>query len=306
MWELTWLRDAEQGLPEFGLETALLIGNIRVRYAAIVAAAMGFGVTEVSQADDGPASRAHYLGNAGVMVEHGATRILFDPLFSEDFNEYELVPPDMQQALLTGTAPWDGVDAVFVSHYHDDHYDPALMLSYLKAHPGIVLYTPAQAVDSLHEVASPADAEVFQRVRSIALAYRDAAMQIEMEGLLIEALFVPHSGWPGSNTDVENISWRVTLEGVTTVTHLGDADGDIVHFTASAGHWEQRRTHFAMPPYWFFYGSDKGARLVQSLNADHVIGVHVPKNIPDESSSRQSELQGVDLFTRPGELRDIP
>jgi L-ascorbate metabolism protein UlaG (beta-lactamase superfamily) len=284
----------------------LVIGRIGAGHATVVAAAITFGVAGVSRADDIPTSRAHYLGNAGVMVEHGATKILFDPLFDEDFNEYELVPPDMQRALLAGAAPWDGVDAVFVSHYHDDHYDPALMLSYLKANPGIVLYAPAQAVDSLHESASLADAGVFQRVRSLALAYGDAAMRIEMEGLLIEALFVPHSGWPGSNTEVENISWRVTLEGVATVTHLGDADGDVVHFEQSAGHWQQRPTHLALPPYWFYYGSDKGGVLLQGLNADRVIGVHVPKNVPDEPSARAPELQGVDLFTRPGESRDIP
>jgi len=277
-----------------------------MKIAAIFASVILGSSAAFAQVDVAPTSRAHYLGNAGVMVEHGATRILFDPLFREDFSEYELVPPDMQRALLAGAAPWDGVDAVFVSHYHDDHYDPALMLEYLKAHPGIHLYAPAQAVEGLHKVASPADGGVFERAHGLVLAYGDSPVRIEMDGLLIEALFIPHSGWPGSNTDVENVAFRVTLDGVATVTHLGDADGDVVHFTGSTAHWQQRRTHLALPPYWFFYGSDKGSFLLQGLNADHAIGVHVPKDVPDEPSARPRELQDINLFTRPGESRDIP
>lgn len=273
--------------------------------AAFVAATIALGAFGLVKAEDQRAARAHYLGNAGVMVEHGTTKILFDPLFREDFNEYELVPPALQRMLLAADAPWDGVDAVFVSHYHDDHYDPGLLLAYLKAHPGIHLYAPAQAVEGLHAAVNPADAGVFERIHGLALVYGDAPLRIEMDSLLIEALFVPHSGWPGSNLDVENLAFRVTLDGVATVTHLGDADSDTAHFARGTAHWHERRTQLVMPPYWFFYGADKGRDLLQSLNADHAVGVHVPKSVPDEPLARPAELQGVDLFTRPGEWRDV-
>ena len=255
-------------------------------------------------ANEHATSRAHYLGNEGVMVEHGATKILFDPLFRQGFDEYELVPPDIERALLAGTPPWDGIDAVFVSHYHEDHYDPALMLSYLRAHPTIELYAPAQAVDGLRDVEDSADDGVFDRVHGLVIAYGDAPVRIEMDGLLIEAVHIPHTGWPERWTDVENISFRVTLDDVTTVTHLGDAD--VAHFEKTAGHWEQRRSQLAMPPYWHFRTQERRDTLIPRLNADHAIGVHVRKDIPDEPSERPIELQGVDLFTRPGETRDIP
>ena len=255
-------------------------------------------------ADEFGMSRAHYLGNEGVMVEHGATKILFDPLFRQGFDEFELVPPDIERALLAGTPPWDGIDAVFVSHYHEDHYDPALMLSYLRAHPTIELYAPAQAVDGLRDVEDSADDGVFDRVHGLVIAYGDAPVRIEMDGLLIEAVHIPHAQerW----ADVENISFRVTLDDVTTVTHLGDADADVAHIEKNAEHWEQRRSQLAMPPFWHFRTQERRDTLIPRLNADHAIGVHVRKDIPDEPSERPIELQGVDLFTRPGETRDIP
>ena len=272
---------------------------------AIAAAVLSVGSVAV-RADQHTASRAHYLGNEGVMVEHGATKVLFDPLFRRDYDQYELVPPDIERALLAGTPPWDGIDAVFVSHYHEDHYDPALMLSYLRAHPAIELYAPAQAVEGLRKLVDSPDDDVIERVHGLTLEYGDAPVRTEMDGLLIEAVRIPHSGWPERRADVENIAFRVTLDGITTVTHLGDADADVAHFEQHAGHWEQRRSHLALPPYWFFRLPERREFLIPHIHADHSVGVHVPKEIPDEPSQRPIELQGVDLFTRPGETRNIP
>ena len=259
------------------------------------------GSAQIVAADT--ASRAHYLGNEGVMIEHGTTKILFDPLFRRDYDQYELVPPDMERALLAGAAPWDDIDAVFISHYHGDHFDPGLMLSYLRTHPAIELYAPAQAVAGLRDVAGRNDDDVFGRVHSLALDYGDAPVRTEMDGLLIEAVRIPHSGWPERRTDVENIAFRVTLDGVTTVTHLGDSDADLAHF--DAGHWDQRRSQLALPPYWFFRTPERRDTLIPRINADHSVGVHVPTEIAAEPSERPIELQGIDLFTRPGETRDI-
>jgi L-ascorbate metabolism protein UlaG (beta-lactamase superfamily) len=271
----------------------------------MIAAAMVLGVGNVALcADDHVVSRAHYLGNGGVMVERGDTKILFDPLFREDDGLYESLPPDLERALLAATPPWDGIDAVFISHNHDDHFDPALIMSYMQAHPDIELYAPAQAVYGLHRLeVSPGDG-AFDRVHTVSLDYGDPPTRTEMNGLLIEAVRIPHSGWPIRNSNVENIAFRITIDDVTTVTHLGDAHADVAHFDAS--HWNQRRTHLALPPYWLLNTPEKRDILSMHIHADHSVGLHVPKRIADDPAARPIELQRVDLFTRPGETRDIP
>ena len=279
-------------------------GKFKTALIAVMAIAAGHGCG-AALADEPTLSRAHYLGNEGVMVEHGMTKVLFDPLFRRDYGQYELVPPEIESALLAGTPPWDGIDAVFVSHYHEDHYDPALMLSYLRAHAAIELYAPAEAVEGLLQLVESADDNVIDRVHGIALEYGGAPIRTGMGGLLIEAVRIPHSGWPERRADVENIAFRVTLDGMTTVTHLGDADADVAHFEQNAAHWEQRRSHLALPPYWFFRLPERREFLIPRIRADHLVGVHVPKEIADEPSQRPIELQGVDLFTRPGEMRVI-
>jgi hypothetical protein len=67
----------------------------------------------------------------------------------------------------------------------------------------------------------------------------------------------------------------------------------------------ERRTHFAMPPYWFFF-SDEGRHILEErVGAVESVGMHVPTKVPANSESRQEKLQDVDLFTNPGETRVI-
>jgi L-ascorbate metabolism protein UlaG (beta-lactamase superfamily) len=250
-------------------------------------------------------SRAQYMANEGLMVVQGDTKVVFDPLFRNSFGQYQLLPKEMEDALFSGQPPFDGIDAVFVSHYHGDHFSPADILRLLKAQQGIQLYAPVQAVNGLRSVSGTNDEKIFERVTAVELAYKDTPVTLEMEGLLIEAVRIPHSGWPNGRLDVENISWRVTLNETTTILHMGDADPDDVHFARDAAYWEKRHTHMAFPPYWFFTTNQGPGILGNRIKPDHSVGVHVPVSIPKNPSLRPQELRDVDLFTEPGESRDI-
>lgn len=255
--------------------------------------------------DDGP-SMAHYMANEGMMVVHGDTKVVFDPLFQNSYGRYQMLPKDMEEALFAGEPPFDGIDAVFISHYHGDHFSPEDVLRLLREQPGIHLYAPSQAVDGLREVAGTDDEGIFARVTPVKLAYKDAPVSLEMQGIKIGAVRIPHSGWPTGRLDVENISWRVTLDETTTVLHMGDADPNHVHFERDAAYWNERVTHMAFPPYWFFDSTYGPSLLEGFIKAKQNIGIHVPVSIPTEPSKRPPALRAHDLFTVPGETRQIP
>ena len=255
---------------------------------------------------DAQVAVAQYMANEGLMVVQGDTKVVFDPLFRNAYGQYQLLPKPMEEALFAGEPPFDGIDAVFISHYHGDHFSPLDILRMLKQQQGIRLFAPLQAVKGLQGVAGEKDEQVFERITAVDLAYKDAPLTFNMEGLEIGAVRIPHSGWPTSRLEVENISWRVTLNEKTTVLHMGDADPNDVHFARDASYWDAMRTQMAFPPYWFFTSTFGPGVLKNRLKADHNVGVHVPITISRTPSLRPSGLQGVDLFTTPGEQRVIP
>jgi hypothetical protein len=259
-----------------------------------------------AKAPHSTSATAQYMANEGLMVMQGETKVVFDPLFRNSYGQYQLLPKVMEEALFAGTPPFDGIDAIFISHYHGDHFSPEDVLGLLKAQPGIHLYAPAQAVDGLRKIASAQDESVFERVSAVTLAYKDAPVTLQMEGLKIEAVRIPHSGWPTGRLDVENISWRVTLNEMTTVLHMGDADPNDVHFERDSAYWDESHTHMAFPPYWFFSSTAGNSILENRIKPDNSVGVHVPVSIPKNRNLRPPELRDHDLFTEPGERREIP
>ena len=245
---------------------------------------------------------AKYLANAGVLVTHGETKIVFDPLFDNDYGTYELVPKDIEQSLFAGAPPFDGLDAVFVSHHHGDHFSPARMVQLLQAHPNLQLYGPRQAIDDM-----PVDES------DIALRDRLHAVELDANNhfsaafgdIEINAVRIPHSGWPTRHAEIENISFKVSLDGSATVLHMGDAHTDPEFFAADAEYWAERHMHLAMPPYWFFMSGGGRKILEDHIRADETLGVHVPKRIPDSPSKYPEELRGYTLFSIPGEEKQI-
>ncbi len=249
-------------------------------------------------------SSIQYLANEGVMVTHADSKILIDPLFNNSYGQYQLVPDEVREAIFAGQAPYDSVDAVFVSHHHDDHFSADDMLHLLRSQTSIRLYAPAQAVAALRQVAGEDDESVFNRVTGLDLDYGDPPVSIDAGEITIDAVHIPHSGWPTARTDVQNIAFRITLQGDGTVLHLGDADARAVHFTANESYWNARSIDVALAPFWFF-SSDAGNDILgEQLDVGHSIGIHVPDAYAD-SGNIPDELQGYDLFTKPGEQRQF-
>lgn len=257
------------------------------------------------QAHELDQGEARYIANAGVLVSDNDTQILFDPLFSNTFDRYDPVPGGVLMHILGGFPPFHSVDAVFVSHHHEDHFDPAVLLLLLQRQPQIHLYGPQQAAAAVRELLDTDTADVSSRVHGLKLELGDPAARITVGDLEIDALRLPHAGWPTRHADVQNIVFRVTLDDHMTVMHLGDADTVDEHFAAQPDFWTERRTDVAFPPYWFFL-NDEGREIISTrLNTRRAIGVHVPAELPDDPDKRPDELRGVDLFTRPTETRTI-
>jgi L-ascorbate metabolism protein UlaG (beta-lactamase superfamily) len=252
------------------------------------------------QADDTVVAK--YLANAGVLISHGDTKIVFDPLFDQDFGTYELVPDDIEKALFEGSPPFDGLDAVFVSHHHGDHFSPERMVQLLDAHPQLQLFGPPQAIDSMSIDAD--DVSYQGRLHTVELDLGGTYTRLVGE-IEVSAVRLHHSGWPGRHADVENIAFRVSLDGAATVLHMGDAHTDPTFFDDRADYWAERELHLALPPYWFFLSSGGRKILDEHIEAAVEIGVHVPSSMPDSPAHYPDELRGRTLFSVPGEEKMI-
>jgi L-ascorbate metabolism protein UlaG (beta-lactamase superfamily) len=241
-----------------------------------------------------------YVANEAVLITNGNQKVLFDPFFHQAFGTYQLVPEDTKLAIFNGIPPFDNLTAIIISHAHGDHFAADDVLKYLQKYPNTQLIAPQQAVTELNAL-SGAD-QILPQVSSVKLAFNQGPKTLEVAGLVIDAVRIPHAGWPG-RANIENLVFRVTLKNQgtsVTVMHMGDADPDDNHYLLYKDHWQKRVTDTALPPYWFYFSAEGRAILSDILNIKKSIGIHVPIEIPSQLKS-----SGEDYFSKPGESRLI-
>ena len=133
-----------------------------------------------------------HLGHAAVLVEVAGVRVLFDPgNFSDRWHG------------LTG------LDAVFVTHQHPDHIDPAHIGALLAANPDAGVHVEPQVLQA-HDLPD--------RVRGLA-----ADAEVDLGAVRVAAVGGLHAVIHRDIPRVGNVGLVVRAEGEPTFFHPGDA-----------------------------------------------------------------------------------
>lgn len=231
------------------------------------------------------------------MLENGSNKVLFDPFFHSHFDTYTLVPEEIRQKIFQREKPFDGIKAIFISHSHGDHFSASDTFSYLQENPKVSLIAPQQAVDAL--LALDGAAQLKNPIFAINLEFEQAAEALELDGIQVEAVRIPHAGWP-QRSEVENMVYRLSFDDKTVVMHMGDADSDRKHYQAHQQHWDKKQTDLAFPPYWFYFSKQGNDILENIIKVKRSVGIHVPTVVPENLKQT-----GKDYFSIPGEKRII-
>jgi L-ascorbate metabolism protein UlaG (beta-lactamase superfamily) len=241
---------------------------------------------------------ARYLGNEGVLISINDQKIVFDPFFHNSYGNYTLVPQTLRKKIFHNQAPFNDITAIFISHAHGDHFDAKDVAIYLKSYSKVKLFAPAQAITALQSTSEYE--KIKPQLVAVPLALGDKPWQQTLGALTIEAVRIPHAGWPG-RADIENIVFRVTSHKNYSVMHFGDAETKNQFYQPYTDFWQKQNSDLALVPYWFF-GSKDGLNLVNSvINAKKAIGVHVPTQVPSWLKNQRQ----YDYFSQPDEMREL-
>jgi len=250
-----------------------------------------------AHSDDKTINQIRYLGNEGVLIVSEKRKILIDPFFHNSYGAYTLVPENIRQSIFSGKAPYDNIDLLLISHAHGDHFDAGDAVSFLSTHKKAQIIAPQQAIDAILKIDGASNFS--NRMNAVNLKLSDNEKIVQFNNITVEAIRIPHAGWPG-RANIENIVYRITFKNKTTVMHFGDADPNRLHFNKHTKLWQQNTTDVALPPYWFFGSNDGNFILEQMIHSKHSIGIHVPTNVPEALKN-----SGKDFFSKPGEIRKI-
>mgnify|MGYP003576059002 CR=1 FL=1 len=253
-----------------------------------------------------PSARAHdpgeatYLGNEGILVAQGATKILIDAFYAESFDgQYVLVPTTLETAMMKGEAPFDGIDAILFTHIHPDHFNSRKTIPYMRAHPKVRLYGGMDVVGAIRAADASSD-PLMKRVVPVHTPPGGKPVQFAIDGLEIEAFAIPHNG----DGPIPHFAYRVTLDAKSTIMHLGDADDEDRHYAPYQQDFDKKGTEAAFVPYWMLMTESGKRVLEQRIRPAKTIGIHVDAEERKDPAAARKQVGG-DLFIEPGETRPI-
>jgi len=178
--------------------------------AALAAAAVPASSQGVPPGAPEPATIT-YVGSSGFLIRAGGRKILIDALY-DGFPGAYVVPASVQQPLLAGRPPFDGVDLILATHSHGDHFSAAAVRRALESSPGAVFVGPASAVAELGGVGD----------RAMALEVPEGQRRsLEVRGISIVAMRFSHGTPPAGRPGIVNLAYLITVGGVKFL-HTGD------------------------------------------------------------------------------------
>lgn len=246
------------------------------------------------------AAEATYIANEGIVIRQGDVAVIFDPIPLSGFGVYPEPSRQQIRAMMAGEGEFAGLDVIFISHAHRDHFSAKATLALMAAQSDLHLVAPYQALEMMI-LDEGWDEALLSRMTVLSMLPGDDPQTISIGDVEATAVRIPHAGWPApERAAVQNMVYRVTLDGGATVIHMGDADPRLRHFTPHSDHWQAKRTDTAFPPYWFLTSDSGRSILTDTMNVKSSIGIHVPLVLPGDL-----EASGQDYFSVPGETRSI-
>lgn len=203
-----------------------------------------------------------YIGNMGVLVSSGDSKILIDALHQGNPWGYGEPSEEIINNIINHKNEFAGVDIFFATHRHIDHFNNKFVYEFLKSGKCKTVLTQ-QAVDDIKN--NHKDFEKIKSLITITDNSENGVINFKHENIAVKAMNISH----GNAT--QNTGYLVELGGFK-ILHVGDAEQKPKNFTKY--NIAKENIDIAFLPLWFLDEEE----LLKSVNAKQIIFVHVSKD----------------------------
>jgi len=229
----------------------------------------------------GAATEVRYVANSGMLVAVSGRRFLIDAPIRDGIPPYA-VSAAAERSLLEGArSPYDEVDAILITHWHEDHFSPEAVAAHLSNSVRTVLISSPEVVDRVRGVAPGLSAS---RLRAV-LPSPGRSEAVDVGGVPVHVLRLRHN--PARRLPEQHVGFLIG--GPAPVLHVGDADPAADNFTVLES---LPRVDLALVPFW--YVSDEGNRgvVARSIRPRRLVAMHVP---PGEAPQVAASLRAANV-----------
>jgi len=217
----------------------------------------------LASAEDGPELR--YVANAGMLVTVGGRRFLIDAPIRDGIAPYATSPARERDRLEAARPPYDGVDAVLITHWHEDHFSPDAVAAHLAHNPRAVVVSSPEVVERLRAAAPHLPAA---RLRAV-LPSPGRSEEVRVGDVPVRVLRLRHN--PSPRLPEQHVGFLIGDS--TPVLHVGDADPAADNFALLRA---LPRVDLALLPFWYVLDPTNRRLVADVIGPRQVVGMHLP------------------------------
>ena len=264
-----------------------------IRLLAVLSAIAWVWPTSQSSDTSTAPCALRYVANAGVLLETGKSKFLIDSPIRESIPPYTVPSPELRDRVESAKPPYDGVSAILVTHWHEDHFSAPAIAAALRNSSSTVLLSSAEIVDRVRKADPSLTPERFRPTTPAA----GASERAEVNGVPIHVLRLRHSA---RRLPEQHVGFLI--EGCRTVLHVGDADSDDENFAMLR---TLPAVQVGVLPYWYMLEDRERQMVARAIRPSRIIGVHLPPEEAKEVATKVASVPNLLLLTTPGSVHSL-
>jgi L-ascorbate metabolism protein UlaG (beta-lactamase superfamily) len=229
----------------------------------------------------GADTHVRYIANAGMLVSVAGRRFLIDAPIRNGIPPYATSSAAERTRLEAGRPPYDTVDAILVTHWHEDHFSAEAVAAHLSSTPRTIFISSPEVVDRLRSAAPSLPAP---RLRAV-LPEPGHSVRVDIAGVPIHVLRIRHN--PAARFPEQHVGFLIG--GPATVLHAGDADPTADNFALLK---PLPPVDLAFLPFWYLADDTNRRFVADAIRPRRIVAMHIP---PGEVSKVGAALRAAGI-----------
>lgn len=251
-----------------------------------------------------------YIANEGFLIESDSTKILIDALFNDQTINYAHVPNSNHlKNMIFGEKTFSGIDYVFATHSHRDHFNAEVVSRFLLNNPNCKFISTSQSKAKLKDFTN------FSEIENQILAFLPDSAETETfkhNNIDVKIYRFNHSKYmeKDPNTgkqinrhrNVENIGFLITVNGIK-IFHNGDAT---FIDDAEYNNYKLNNENIDLAFLTGGFAVERGQEIFNKhINSDKVVFMHLnPSHIAQYKEAFNNSKKFI-VFENPLESRNV-
>jgi L-ascorbate metabolism protein UlaG (beta-lactamase superfamily) len=236
-----------------------------------VAALIAVLLSSIAGQVESPTVEVRYVANSGMLATVSGRRFLIDAPIREGIAPYATSSREERQQLESASAQYADIDAILVTHWHEDHFSPEAVAAHLSRNPRTLFISSPEVVERLRKTVPALPAS---QIRAV-LPEPGSAEQVDVRGVPVRVLRIRHN--PTRRLPEQHVGFLIGSD--TRVLHVGDADPAGDNFALLKG---LPPVDLAFLPFWYVLDDANRRFVAESIRPKRIVAMHVPPQDADK------------------------